>query len=150
MADLVIDEWLWSDLAGENTKNEQGEAYQFLEAIFNKCDRVVTVRGSMFDQKFIGLFRHTDVTRRRIAKFYKARFWYNADKSVMLEEDQLQDLPQPLATEVDHGDRYLVRAYLTSNASEIVTTDNSLKDVLVRHGIACRHRQEFVPTYISQ
>lgn len=150
MADLVIDEWLWSDLAGENTVDEQRETFEFLGAIYNKCDRIVSVRGSRFDQKFFELFRYSDVIRLGFAKFFKARFWYNSQKTLMLEEDQLQDLPNAIATEVQHKDHYLVRAYLTAKASEIVTTDNPLKDALTKHGIACRHRQEFVLTYISQ
>ena len=150
MADLVIDEWLWADLAGENTKGKQREAFQFLEAIYNKCDRVVTVKGSRFDQKAMELWGHTDVFRRRIARFFKAKFWYNLDKSVMLEENELQNLPGQIATEIEHKDHYLVRAYLTSNASEIVTTDNPLNEVLGRHGISCKRRDEFVPAYISQ
>ena len=149
MADLVIDEWLWSDLAGENTVDDQRETFQLLGVIYNKCDRLVTVRGSRFDQKFFELFRHSDVTRVGFAKYFKARFWYNSQKTLMLEEDQLQDLPEAIAREVQHKDHYLVRAYLTSKASEIITTDNPLKNALTKHGIACRHRQEFVPNYIS-
>lgn len=150
MADLVIDEWLWSDLAGENSVDEQGETFEFLGAIYNKCDRVVSVRGSRFEQKFFELFRHSDVIRLGFAKFFKARFWYNSQKTLMLEENQLEDLPEAIATEVQHKDHYLVRAYLTSRASEIITTDNPLKNAITKHGIACRHRQEFVPAYISQ
>lgn len=152
MADLVIDEWLWSDLAGENTVGEQRETFEFLGAIYNKCDRIVSVRGSRFDQKFFELFRYSDVIRLGFAKFFKARFWYNSQKTLMLEEEQLQDLPEAIATdtEVKHKDHYLVRAYLTAKASQIVTTDNPLKDALTKHGIVCRHRQEFVPTYISE
>lgn len=150
MADLVIDEWLWSDLAGENTADEQRETFEFLRAIYNKCDRVVSVRGSRFDQKFFELFRHSDVIRLSFAKFFKTRFWYNSQKTLILGEDELQKLPETIATEVQHKDHYLVRAYLTSKASEIVTTDNPLKNALTKHGIACSHRQEFVPTYISQ
>ena len=150
MADLIIDEWLWSDLAGENTIDEQRETIEFLKAIFNKCDRIVTVKGSRFDQKFFELFRHSDITRLSIAKFFKARFWYNSQKSLMLEEDQLQSLPEALAAEIEQTDHYLVRAYLTSDASKIVTTDNPLKEALTKHGLACSHRNEFVPAYISQ
>ncbi len=150
MADLVVDEWLWSDLAGENTVEQQREAYGFLEAVWNKCDRVVTVRGSRFDQKATDLWRHTDRTRRGIARFYKDRFSYNSDKSVMLEEDQLEDLPEQLAAEIEPADHYIVRAYFTSKARVIITSDSPLKDVLTRHGIACDHRLAFVPAYISE
>ena len=150
MADLVIDEWLWSDLTGENTKAGQREAFQFLEAIYNKCDRIVTVRGSRFDQKSLGLFKLNDIIGDLILKFFKDRFWFNSVKTVLLEEDQLPDLPEHLYKEVEPSDQYLVRAFIASGASEIVTTDNPLKDALTRHGIDCKHRCEFVPAYIAQ
>ena len=150
VADLIIDEWLWADLSGENTRDAQREAFKFLQAIYSKCDRVVTVKGSRFDQKLFGLWSQRDITRNRIARFYKDSFRYNSDKTVILEENELEELPEQLAAEVKDDDQYLVRAYLTSNASEFVTTDNDLKDVLIRHGIASKHRQEFVLTYISQ
>ncbi len=150
MADLVIDEWLWSDLAGENTVEKQRETSLFLETVFKKCDRVVRVKGSRFDQKAMRFWRHTDVTRRTIARVFEAQFLYNSEKSVVLEEDQLQDLPTQLATAINPDDHYLVRAYLASNATVIVTTDNLLHGVLTRHSIACQQRDEFVPAYISQ
>ena len=150
MSDLVIDEWLWSDLAGENTKAGQREAFQFLEAVYNKCDRIVTVRGSRFDQKSLGVFKLNDVIGILILKFFKDRFWFNSMKTVILEEDQLPQLPENLCKEVKPADQYLVRAFIACGASEIVTTDNPLKDALIRNGIDCKHRCDFVPAYIVQ
>ena len=150
MSDLVIDEWLWSDLAGENSADKQRESFEFLEAVFNKCDRIVIVKASRFDEKAMEFWKHTDLTRRGVAKFWKDRFWYNSDKSVLLDQAQLQDLPSQVANDVKTGDQYLVRAYLTSMASVIVTTDNPLKEALETHGINCKHRKDFVPRYVAQ
>ena len=147
---MVIDEWLWADLAGENTKVKRREAFQFIEAIYNKCDRVVTVKGSRFDQKSMGLFKHPDVIGLLILKLFKGQFWYNSNKVVILDEDDLPELPEQLATEVKDDDHYLVRAYLTGQVSEIVTSDGPLMKVLTRHNIPCKHREEFVPAYISE
>ncbi len=150
MADLVIDEWLWSDLAAENTVERQRQAFQFLQAVFIKCDRIVIVKGSKFESKANALWKHTDVTRRYIARFYKDRFLYNSDKSQLLEESQLQNLPAPLASEVNVDDQYLVQALIAANASSIITTDNPLIDILARHGLSSEHRDTFVSTYISR
>jgi hypothetical protein len=150
MADLVIDEWLWSDLAGENSTNSQRETFQFLEAVFTKCDRIVTVKGSRFEEKALGFWKLTDVTRRGIAKFYKERFWYNSDKCLLLDPAELQHLEDVISNKVKADDRYLVRACLTSKAMAIVTTDNPLRNALDGHGIPCRLRQEFVPEYITK
>lgn len=152
MADLVIDEWLWSDLSGENATERQKEAFKFLRAVFNKCDRIVTVKGSKFEQKAMRLWRQADVmqdlTCRKIAKFLKGSFWYNSDKTLLLDENQLQD---PLAgVGIKADDQYLLQAYLTAQASVIVTTDNPLRDLLASHGIVCEKRDDFVPDYISR
>jgi len=150
VSDLVIDEWLWSDLAGENSADRQRESFEFLEAVFSKCDRIVIVKGSRFDEKAMEFWRHTDLTRRRIARFWKDRFWYNSDKAVLFDQAQLQDLPAQVAKDVKTDDQYLVRAHLTVKQSVVVTTDNPLKDALERHGIHCKHRQDFVLGYIVQ
>ena len=150
MSDLVIDEWLWSDLAGENSTDKQRETFQFLEAVFSKCDRIVIVKASRFEEKAMEFCRHTDVTRRRIVRFCKDRFWYNSDKAVLLDQAQLKDLPAQVVNDVKTGDQYLVRAHLTVDASVVVTTDNPLKHALERHAIHCKHRQDFVPGYIAQ
>lgn len=150
MADLVIDEWLWADLQGSNAARQQGETFKFLEAIYKKCDRIVIVKGSQFDLKFLGLFDRYNVVRNRLASYYKDYFRYNSLKTNVLEEDQLADLPQGLAAQVKEEDQYLVRAFLTSGASEIVTTDIPLKDALGRNSIRCSYRDEFVREYISR
>lgn len=151
MADLVIDEWLWADLFCENGIEKQKETFRFLSAVFRKCDRIVTVKGSGFQQKAVALWRRADVMQgvtREVAKFYKAYFWYNSDKAILLEENQLHNLPPAINVNID--DQYLIQAYLTAQASVVITTDNPLVGVLANHGIICMHRDKFVPNYISQ
>lgn len=149
---MVIDEWLWSDLAGENGVDKQRETFQFLEAVFIKCDRIVTVRGSQFTAKFYALSRDSTLgdPRRKIVKFFKDQFLHNPDKSQLFNGNELKELPAEIAEQVNLDDQYLVRAYLTSTADVLVTTDNSLRETLDRNGICCRAREDFVPDYISQ
>jgi len=150
MAELVIDEWLWADLAGDNSMKAQGEAFAFLEAVFNRCDRIVTVRGSQFEQKAFALWTHHDITRRRIARYYRAHFWYNANKTTLLEESDLQPIPEQIANSIESKDHYLIQAYLTVHAKVIVTTDNPLKDAARRNNINCQPRDQFIQAYVEQ
>lgn len=149
MGDLVLDEWLWSDLAGENTEEKQRQTAQFLEAIFRKCDRIVMVRDSSFARKALSFSRYTDRPRRGIARFFKDSFWYNSRKSVMLDQLELRELRPEIASKIKADDHYIVRAYLTSRGSVIVTTDNPLNETLAQHNIACKLRDEFVPGYVA-
>lgn len=150
MALFILDEWLWSDLSGENGKDKQKETFEFLSTIYNKCDQIVIVRGSRYDQKTIKFWRHSDVTRHRFAKFYQSRFLYNSDKSIILEQDRLPLLPQHIVRRVNRDDHYIIQAYLAQPDSAIITTDAPLKDILIKDGIKCQHRDEFVPSYISE
>ena len=49
---LIIDEWLWHDLAGENREEKQKEAFRFLECIFKICDKIAIMENSPFIKKF--------------------------------------------------------------------------------------------------
>lgn len=150
MAHFVIDEWLWSDLAGENDSDRQKETETLLLAIYEICDRLVLVKGSRFEEKTIGFWKHTDIRRRRIAKFYNDSFRYNADKTLPLEQSSLEVIPSEWASGVSVEDGYLVQAQLAVADSVIVTTDDSLKDVCEKNSVPCRSRDEFVSDYLSK
>jgi hypothetical protein len=149
LADLVIDEWLWADLSGDNSDEAQKETFEFLQAIYNKCDRIVTVKGSKFYQKTFDLCKHTDVKHHKIVRFYKNKFLFNSKKSINLDQSSLKPVPDHISKAVKKNDHYLIQAYLTAEASVIVTTDIPLKTA-VNNGINCQLRNEFVPSYISQ
>jgi len=48
MKRLVFDEWVWADLNGENGEEAQRETLWLLQRVLEKCDQLVTVRGSPF------------------------------------------------------------------------------------------------------
>jgi hypothetical protein len=151
MSDLVIDEWLWSDLIEANGKERRIQAFDFLEAIFNKCDRIVTVRGSAFHEKMGLLWKRADnATHNRVARYYRDKFAHNEDKTRLIEESELLELAPELAGDTPPSDRYLVRAQITTKADLLVTTDGPLMKALQKHGIPHQDRDKFVPDYISK
>lgn len=148
MASIVIDEWLWADLSGDDP-DAQKEAFEFIQAIYDVCDQIVTVKGSKFNIKALILWKCTDIKCREIAKYYSTHFWYNSAKSVNLEESSLESVPEHISKVTKEDDHYLIQAYLTAKASVIVTTDNPLI-AAINNDIKCQHRDEFVASYIRQ
>ncbi len=150
MGNLVIDEWLLADLSGENSKEAQRQSIEFLEAVLNKCDRIVMVEDSRFFEKAWALLRYGDVTRRSISKYFTANFLTNSDKRTTLQLASLEDLPSDISRATKVGDYYLIQAYFAVQPSTIVTTDNPLRNALLEFGISCELRDEFIREYCAR
>jgi len=147
---LVIDEWLWADLRGENGADNQRESLAVLQAVFDRCDMLVAVRNSPFFQKLWVTAKeaHMDAIRRCAVKIFRAQFLWNAEKLELLDECQLAPLPPEIEGQVKDDDQYLVRAYYASCADSLITTDQPLIEALRRHDFKCEHRAEFVRKYL--
>lgn len=148
MADYVLNEWVWADAVGENGGTRQVEAFQFLNALSRRSDRIIVVEGSSFHEEAWKLCISTTLPAREIAQFFKLNFLFNNEKCRLLSESELEEFP-PSLTDVKDDDKYLVRAQLTATGSVIITTDGPLKAALDEAGIPCEHRDEFVPKYLA-
>jgi hypothetical protein len=152
MSRFVFDEWVWADLNGENGENAQKETYRLLQCIFEKCDQLVTVRGSKFVTKFYRMAREARTgCKREIVRVLKAQFFQNANKLDYLDETSLGNLPTDVVQRIKDDDHYLIRAYLSSNVDGIITTDTPLIDVLAdcSVNVTCWHRDSFMAMYLS-
>lgn len=151
MKKVVLDEWLWADLAGENQAKHQQESFRLLQQIFERCDQLVTVAGSVFVTKCWKLAKeaHTGVPKKAV-KVFRAQFIYNSQKLTQYEESELLPLPEDLRCHVKQKDHYLLQAYLTAKADEIVTTDRPLMEVLNQHNIRYRSREDFLRQYLAR
>jgi hypothetical protein len=138
------------DLAGQNQRINQIQAVEFLDAVYKKCDRLVVVRGSEFEKKSFALYKYTGPRERLISQTYHGRFRTNLNKVRIVEPSELTPLADELAAQVKVDDRYLLQAHLAVNAEVIVTSDQTLGDVAVQHGITCMLRNDFVPDYIAR
>ncbi len=149
MSDLVIDEWLWADLCGQNTEKAQKDTINFLQAIFKKCDKIVIVKGSRFVKKYWDLCKYDHRDKyHNIVKYIVDNFWYNSKKTVILEESSLGPIPENMAGLINLDDHYLVQALLSSEAQTLITTDVPLRDTLIENGLNCMLRDEFIADYI--
>lgn len=150
MADtFIVNEWLWADLNGDNGKERQGEAFSFLETLYNKCDKIAVARSSKFQQKerdFSG--NAIDEIKRKIARFY---FGYIKFNSLKYKEVDIKDIKEEGAglKNVNPDDVYLVKTHYKTEAP-IITTDNRLIDTLQSKNIniPCKQRDQFLKEYL--
>jgi hypothetical protein len=151
MKRIIFDEWFWADLNGDNGEGAQCETLRLLEAVFEKCDQLVTVLGSPFLRKYYNMAGRvgTGDPKRTIVKVFKAQFLQNFEKLCLLQEGSLPDMPMELEHGVGEDDQYLVRAYLAVKADLLVTTDGPLVKALNGCGIVCQSRDAFIFNYLG-
>jgi hypothetical protein len=150
MAYLIIDEWLWEDLAHAKGSEKGKEAFNFLRAIFQKCDNIVIVRPSKFLQKAFELFSRPDLEAKFVASYFVPYFLQNSNKVCFVETSELPPLPQKFEESVKDDDHYLVQAYVFVDAETLITTDSKLKDALIVGGLNCEWRDWHLPIYIQK
>jgi hypothetical protein len=74
----------------------------------------------------------------------------NSDKTILLDECDIKELPQGLAKIVPDDDKYLVELWYSVPGSVIVTTDAKLRDKLIEHDSSARIflLEEFLQKYV--
>jgi|YelNatPaOPRAMG01_1025707.scaffolds.fasta_scaffold175363_2 hypothetical protein len=146
---IIIDEWLWSDLSEENGKQNREEAFEFLECLYKKCDKIATIRGSKYEKKFFDLCKHTDNISRAIIRFYKGYILDNSEKYITINEEECDQLSEDISPKINIDDQYLIKLYFKLQCT-IVTTDKRLLGTLKEHNIKCEDRDIFLPEYIKK
>ncbi|MER3473887.1 MAG: hypothetical protein C4335_07600 [Armatimonadota bacterium] len=141
---FIVDEWLWHDLGGENGLERQQQAFRFLEQLVQKCDMLVSMKGSAFEQKFYNLCLFRDVRTPQIVRYCRNFVLNNSQKYLAIDQ---HDCP-PLAEDwqIKPDDRYLARL-ATAGHGIVVTTDAPLMQELRVHQIECIHRDELLDVY---
>jgi len=143
---FIIDEWLWSDLNGDNEEKRK-EVYNFLDTLYKRCDRIAVARGSKFQQKEQDFSKNaTGGEKRNIARLYFGMIRFNSQKyeEVDIEGEEGFDLEG-----INPDDIYLVKTYNKIRAP-IITTDNKLIDVLKSKCIPCKPRDAFLQEYLKK
>lgn len=146
---LIIDEWIWHDLSGENGEEKLKEAFKFIEFVYEKCDKIVTKTDSKFEKKFFNFCERSDLISRKITNFYKNYILYNSEKYIGVNEKECQQISVDISTEIKPDDQYLVKLSYKLQGP-IITTDNPLLKILEKYKIRCEHRDNFLPNYIKE
>ncbi len=142
---LIIDEWLWHDLAGENGKEKQKETFKFLKCILKICDKIAIMRDSPFVKKFWFFSKRLDP---EIVKFFKSYFLFNSNKCDLCDYIEEHSLPG-----IKPDDLYLYNLYLyfEKRMEEcVITTDKPLIEIFRKEGLKVIHRDEFLKEYLTE
>jgi len=149
---FIINEWLWSDLNGDNNKEKQEEAFYFLETLYKRCDRIAVAKGSKFQQKEKNFLKNAnidpDTTKKMIAKLYLGMIRFNSQKYEEVDIEGEEGFEIDLEG-INPDDLYLVKTYYKIGAP-IITTDNELMNILESKGIPCKLRDAFLQEYLKK
>jgi hypothetical protein len=148
VAIFVINEWLWHDSSGENGVEAQRQALGVIQGLANSDHRIVVIEGSPFDRKGWALCGSSDTVVIGIAKIYRNTIRLNSDRCVLLKAAEAAELPEDLAGAVKPDDHYLVRAQRSWPEAVLVTTDQPLREAVLRYGMKCLSREEFLAGYL--
>ena len=149
--EIVVNEWLPEYLRPDADASETELVDKFVKAWLEKCDKVVIRRNSPFTSKFCAYMGQSGsylAYRKRFELLF--HFFFDSDRTVIVDECDIKDLPQDLAKIVPDDDRYLVELWYSVTGSVIVTTDAKLKDKLIEYesSIKIYLLKEFLLTYI--
>ena len=145
---VVLNEWVFHDLLGENGKEALRQTATFLNAFRASNDKLVLPRESRWTQKAYRLMTQTDARLRNTANQFRALV-YDSDRVVDVRMQE-GGVPEELADALPAEDAYLVEAYMAAGADVLVTTDEKLHEALVdSKSISCQLREEFLDGYQS-
>jgi hypothetical protein len=147
VATFVINEWLWSDLSGDNGLPRQRDSFRVIEKLPASEHQIVVIERSAFDQKAWRMCKSADPVVGRIGGLYVSTVRQNSDRCLILSPASLVALPDNLASSTNPDDHYLLQAQLSVAGAILVSTDNPLRDAAERAGLHSLSREEFLKTY---
>jgi hypothetical protein len=133
--DIVVNEWLLEYLLPSARAEELELATRFINGWVSRSDRVLIRRSSPFASKFYRYMAHSgcdSACRERFSKLFSFLF-LDSERTRILDDCDIQGLPEDLASEIPSDDRYLIELWHSVPGSAIVTTDSKLKRSLQQH-----------------
>ena len=147
--EIIVNEWLLEYLRPDAHESDRAAAIKFLNAFGQKSDKMIIKRVSPFTKKFYDY-------SKRAEQFVNAKPFFSmlhllfrdADKTVIADESELQELPQDIAEKTPCDDRYLIELWYADQNRVVLTTDTKLKDKLKDvPGLRISLLEEFLPNY---
>jgi hypothetical protein len=129
---IVVNEWLLDYLRPDSEKPQRDLALKFVNSWVKKCDKVLIKRPSPFVKKFYTYMKQCgwDCDFKNRFKKMRELLFYNPDKTIIIDENEIRPLPERIEQKNLGDDRYLIElAYSTPDAI-ILTTDERLKEKL--------------------
>ena len=147
MAVFVINEWLWADSSGSNGPHAQRQAVDLIRKLAESNHQIVVIEGSPFDQKAWACCKSTNTAVKGLAATYITTVRLNSDRCILLKPEAAVGLSGDLASSIKPDDHYLVQAQMSVAGAVLVTTDMPLREAVLKAGLQCLSREEFLSKY---
>ena len=147
---LVINEWLFQDIKGENGQTKRQETGRFLAQFALGQDRFAATNGSPWMAKAYELMRHSDPAIRLLSRQLH-ELLRNSNKCKRLQPDDVADAaPQDAIDTAPDEDVYLIQTYYAADADLLITTDEGLHNAFVsRQDVEVMFRNPFLEDYLN-
>ena len=147
---LVINEWLFHDVTGDNGQSAQSETERFLREFAQRSDRFAVLWGSPWIEKSHALMTYNDIGVESLSILIQSLIWA-ADKCVILQLDDVANaVPQDAIDAAPDEDIYLIQTYYAANADLLITTDEGLhKAFASRQDVEVMFRNDFLSDYLN-
>lgn len=126
---IVPNEWLVDLLVG--SVSEQRLVHLFLDKVESRGDLLVLRRHGPLVRKLYRAMRDPQKRAKRLRLMLS-----DSNKVSLVEEHEIEELPEHLQRELPQDDRYLVETAFSRRPCVVVTTDGQLREIL-------RPQQEF-------
>lgn len=141
---VVLNEWVFHDLWGQNGEGNQRVAAQFIRALVQSDDLLVVPSETRWVSKANRLMEFMDARRRIISKVFRS-LYDDSERALRVDSEETGVIPEGLLTKLPEKDVYLVSAYLLAEADVLVTTDKPLHKLLAGcELVTCRMRDDFL------
>ena len=144
---LLLDEWVFHDLLGENGSDALRDTAKFLIAFRQSNDRMVFPSKKRWRQKAFQLMGLTDPLGRQLSQLFHGLL-QDSNRAVPVETDRMPPTVQASNVQIPRKDRYLAPAYVCPDADLLVTTDQTLHRLFIQLGFNCQMRDEFLQLYL--
>lgn len=143
---IVLNEWVFHDLLGDNGLERRRQTRAFMDAFESSGDRLVIPNEDRWLRKAYGLMSREEPEGKAIGKLIH-RVLLNPRLAIRFETDAAL-ISDDLLRETPSEDIYLVEAYLSAGADMLVTTDHGLHGALADFAaVECRLRCDFLADY---
>jgi len=129
--EIVVNEWLPEYLRPDADANKTELVDRFVKAWLDKSDRIVIRGNSPFASKFY-MYMHQSGGYPAYRKRFEVLFhlFFDSERTVIVDEGELKELPKEIAAKTPDDDRYLIELWYAKQDRIILTTDKRLKDKL--------------------
>ena len=144
---LVINEWIFHDLLGENGPEAYAETADFLKRLFQSDDWIVMPHEPRWRSKAYQLMTSTSARLRPLSQLFH-RLLRDSDRCIIVNLDDIPVATQCVYDWAPPEDVYLIEACVAAEAELLVTTDETLFDSVRENGVVrCQMRDDFLSGY---